>query len=121
MYSSVAIMHNNTATVVLEGPRGENRTIENVESVTTADDGTITVEHADEAELEEVGWDWTIRDVYVTWGPASDVSEGDTITYTHDGSIESGEVVEKQDDEIRVKQHPDGWMVAIAPEDIIPV
>lgn len=60
-----------TGKVVLEGPRPqrETREIDNVRSVVTNDDGSISVETDDEADLIEVGWDWRIREVYISWDP----------------------------------------------------
>lgn len=111
-------MHPNTAKVVLEGPTGEERTIENVESMVTADDGSINVQTADAPDIEEVGWDWTIRDVYVTWDPS--VSEGERVTFTADGTIQSGTVKHVNGDEIVVSQMPDGYQISIDRSQIIP-
>lgn len=57
-------MMDQTATVIFESPRGRGYYIEDVQSATTREDGTIDVAIEGTPDLVEVGWDWKIREIW---------------------------------------------------------
>lgn len=54
-------MFDQTCTIVLESPRGEDETLENVVSIYTQEDGTLSIRTEDGVFTR--GWDWQIRDI----------------------------------------------------------
>lgn len=104
-----------TTTVVLEGPTGEERTINNVNSITTEKDGTILINKKE--ECIEMGWDWTIREVKSN---TPDVDEDDYVMFLNsEYQLQEGKIVDIDGEEVQIKTLPDGWMTHVHKSDII--